>query len=132
MSHFLRRVCATVVSCGLLVLLAGCAMPRMIDSEVQSFASSAAALRPATYRFERLPSQSKSPKQEALEAMAMQALAQVGLTQAGGAVADAEVRYGVQVRANVTVWRTNNLLPPMRGFWWRSSGRGVDLFLESD
>lgn len=132
MSHFLCRVCAAVVGCGLLVLLSGCAMPRMIDSEVQSFTSSAAAERPATYRFERLPSQSQSPKQEALEAMAVQALAQVGLTQAAGATAAADVRYTVQVTTRVTVMRASNPFPPMGGFWWRRGGLGADLFLEPD
>jgi hypothetical protein len=70
-----------------LTLLSGCASVYLVDSQVQSFArwTDATAAQvvpqvPQTYRFERLPSQSTGPGaagQDALENLALQALAQV-------------------------------------------------------
>ena len=51
-------------------LLTACGLPRKIDSEVQSFVGTTAAVTPATYRFERLPSQATASQQSALEALA--------------------------------------------------------------
>ena len=41
----------------LAVLLAGCAGPRLVESQVSSYSSLSALPSPPTYRFERLPSQ---------------------------------------------------------------------------
>jgi hypothetical protein len=95
--------------CGL-ALLGGCAMPRMIDSDVQSFTAAVPAQRPALYRFERLPSQANTPEQDGLEALAAAALAKVGLTPAplvsgairGTAAAAPTARYAVQVTVQIT------------------------------
>lgn len=83
---------------GLSLLLAACAMPRMIDSQVQSFVGPTGASSQASYRFERLPSQ-QSQAQDQIEAMAQTALQDVGLHLA--AASDAAPRYSVQVQAQV-------------------------------
>jgi hypothetical protein len=61
------------------VLLQGCSGMRVVDSQVSSFAP-APVPSGSRYRFERLPSQQVAPAaQDALEAMAQEALDQVGL-----------------------------------------------------
>jgi hypothetical protein len=110
-----------------LAILSGCATTRVIDSDVQSFTGTTAAVRPATYRFERLPSQLQSKQQDQLEAMAVQALKQVGLTQAAG---DVMALYTVQVTARVTVLQVTNSYSRAGGFWGRNSGFGMGLLLE--
>jgi len=89
--------------CGLLAagLLSGCAMPRMIDSDVQSFTTGAAAVTPASYRFERLPSQAAEPSPSPLELRAAQALRKVGLTETAQGAAE-PARYAVQVSLQIT------------------------------
>jgi hypothetical protein len=79
-------------------LLTGCGLPRRIDSDVQSFVGTPAAVTPATYRFERLPSQANAAQQSALEALAATALARVHLTQY-----TTQPKYSVQVSVDVTV-----------------------------
>ena len=60
-------------------LLTGCASTRLIDSDVNSFGAWPAGRAPATFAFERLPSQQARPEQQAqLEAAALPALEQVG------------------------------------------------------
>jgi len=129
MYRSLRRMIAGMVGVLALALLSGCAAPRMIDSEVRSYTSAAAAVRPASYRFERLPSQNLSPQQDGLEAMAVRALAQVGLTQST-AVGDVQPRYTVQVTARVSVLQVTNPYPRMGGFWGRNPGFGMSLSLD--
>ena len=82
--------------CMLVLLLSGCATSRMIDSEVQSYSGSAPAVTPATYRFERLPSQAQSEFQNQLELAAEKALATQGLTRG-----DSAPRYSIQVALRV-------------------------------
>lgn len=82
--------------CMLVLLLSGCATSRMIDSDVQSYSGSAPAVTPATYRFERLPSQAQSEFQNQLEAAAEKALATQGLTRG-----DSAPRYSIQVALRV-------------------------------
>jgi hypothetical protein len=65
------------------LVLSGCSTPRRIDSQVQRFApamssATAQACSHAPYDFVRLPSQ-QTPDQDALEAMAQDALAAVGM-----------------------------------------------------
>ena len=60
-------------------LLTGCASTRLIDSDVNSFGAWPAGRAPATFAFERLPSQQAQPEQQAqLEAAALPALEQAG------------------------------------------------------
>ena len=65
--------------------LAGCAGPRLIDTQVNSFAPQ--VIRTGTpYQFERLPSQMANPMGQAkLEKLAEHALAKVGLRRQNGA-----------------------------------------------
>jgi hypothetical protein len=96
-----RGVAKSVIALGLTLLLTACGMPRMIDSQVQSFvgpSTAAGATAPASYRFERLPSQ-QSQAQDQVEAMAQTALQEVGLHLA--TAPDAAPRYSVQVQAQV-------------------------------
>jgi hypothetical protein len=71
--------------------LSGCSGTRLVDSQVESFSTLKTLPTPATYRFERLPSQQASPQaqaaQSALEAMAQNAMAKAGLQAAGTAAA---------------------------------------------
>jgi predicted small secreted protein len=72
-----RLLTATLLLTSL--LLGGCASVRLIDNQVQSFSKLGTLSSPATYRFERLPSQLDDPKQSVIERMAAQALEKVGL-----------------------------------------------------
>ena len=79
------------------LLLAGCAMPRMIDSDVESFAGTPPAVAGASYRFERLPSQQAfAGHQTQIEALAQAALGHAGLVRN-----DVQARYSVQVDVQV-------------------------------
>lgn len=129
-----------------LLLLSGCATSRMIDSEVQSFAAPTPPLRPASYRFERLPSQVASPAQDALEAHTAQALAKVGLTPAplvagaisGTAAAAPTARYAVQVTLQVSPVASpygasasvDNIWGHHQGRRWSVGGFGIGMALE--
>ena len=93
-----RGFAQACIALGLTLLLSACAMPRMIDSQVQSFVGPTGASSQASYRFERLPSQ-QSQVQSQVEAMAQTALQDVGLHLA--ATSDAAPRYSVQVQAQV-------------------------------
>ena len=77
----------------LVFLVSGCASTRLIDSEVNSFATQVIAPG-ASYQFERLPSQMADHANQAnLERLAEQALAKVGLKRQNAAP------LGVQVSA---------------------------------
>lgn len=89
------------------VALTGCALPRMIDSDVQSFVGNAPALTGASYRFERLPSQADNGVQDQIEALAQEALDRVGLQRNDGAA-----RYLVQVNVSVDTMRNPHYRPP--------------------
>ncbi len=76
---FLRHIPALALSAAA-ALLAGCAGPRLVESDVSSFSTLSALPSPPTYRFERLPSQQAQAAAFApIEAQAEQALARVGL-----------------------------------------------------
>ena len=84
--------------CAPLLLLAGCASTRLVDSDVQSFSQLRALPAPPTYRFERTLSQQAQPaQQDALEAQASQALARVGMQH----MANGPAAYRVQVQARM-------------------------------
>ena len=79
------------------MLLSGCAVPRLIDSEVESYPGSTPAVAGASYRFERLPSQQAFAERQAqLEALAQAALGHVGLVRN-----DAQAQYSVQVTVQI-------------------------------
>jgi hypothetical protein len=79
-----------------LLLLTGCATTYTLDNTVQSFSQIPALPQPATYRFERLPSQ-QSVEQQQLEAFADPALNAAGMKRD-----DANPRYSVQIGARVS------------------------------
>jgi len=80
------------------LLLLGCASQRLIDGQVNAFATQPIAAG-SRYRFERLPSQqADAPAQDQLETMAEAALTDVGLVHDAAAA-----RYSVQVSATQRV-----------------------------
>lgn len=89
------------------VLLAGCASTRLVDADVQAFSQLQVLPVPASYRFERLPSQQTySAQQDKVEALAREALAKVGLVENPRAPS-----FSAQVFA-----RTDRLLSP--DYWY--------------
>lgn len=86
---------STGLAAAAVVLLAGCATSYTLDNTVQSFSQITALPTPATYRFERLPSQ-QDINQPQLEALADTALNTAGLRRD-----DASPRYSVQIAARV-------------------------------
>lgn len=107
------------------VALSGCATGYLLDNQVQSFSHLTAVPAPATYRFDRLPSQQADPTQAALEALADPALHRAGFRRD-----DAAPRYGIQVSA-----RTSRMLSPYADPWdsWGGGwgmgfgGRGIGI-----
>ena len=91
-----------------LAILAGCASTYTLDNTVQSFSQIPTLTQPATYRFERLPSQ-QDVNQPQLEAMADPALNAAGLRRD-----DAAPRYSVQISA-----RTERTVSPWADPWSR-------------
>lgn len=95
MSISIRILGAAAVAA--VALLTGCATTRVVDNEVQTFSQLKTLPSPATYRFERLPSQQSAPAmQTRLEAAAEPALAKAGWTRD-----DAAARYSVQIGSSV-------------------------------
>ena len=79
------------------LILGGCAGTRVITSDVQTFSTLQKVEPPATYKFERMPSQQSQPAAQArLEAIAEQSLAQVGMVRD-----DARARFSVMVDTRV-------------------------------
>lgn len=74
------RHIGTLALCTAAVVLAGCAGPRRVESEVSSYSTLTALPSPPTYRIERLPSQqAHAAAYAAIESQAEAALARVGL-----------------------------------------------------
>jgi hypothetical protein len=87
--------------------LTGCSLPRMIDSDVQSFVGNAPALNGVSYRFERLLSQANKMDQDQVEALAQEALDRIGLQRN-----DDAPRYLVQVNVAVDTMQNPHYRPP--------------------
>ena len=86
--HTMRRSIALLAA---LVLLSGCAGMRLVDSDVQAFSTNQGVSVPASYRFERLPSQQqRGESQGRLEAVLRAELARVGMQHD-----EASARYSV-------------------------------------
>lgn len=101
--------------------LTGCASTRLVDSDVQSFSQLAGAPARNTFRFDRLPSQQAQPAQQsAVEELARQALAKVGLHEDSAAPF-----YRVQVHAHTNLQAPPSWYDPWRGWGGWSSGRGL-------
>lgn len=118
MPHFLRCLIQGAALAGALVL-AGCSLPRMIDSEVQSFAGASLPVSNADFRFERLPSQQHNQDvQDTLERLTQEALEHVGLTRN-----DTGGRYWVMVGLAVDSVRNPHYRPPRPRLVRGSDGR---------
>ena len=98
------------------LLLSGCAALNSVSSEVSSFGEWPADRKPASYAFERLPSQqARAAETEVLEAAAQRAVARAGFTPvASGQQPDTLVQVGARVGASSTS-------PWADPFWWRGS-----------
>lgn len=104
--------------------LGGCALPRMIDSEVQSFAGASAPVAGTDFRFERLPSQERNnQQQEALESMAQEALERAGLLRR-----DAGGRYLVMVGFSVDNIRNPYYRPQSPRFVMGNNGMLMEVW----
>ena len=102
------------------IVLSGCAGTRVIDSNVQAFSTLDKVGEPATYRFDRLPSQAANPQGQAqLEAIAEGALARVGLQRD-----DTGPRFGVEVDTRVHRNMPNPWNDPWFGPWGGPWGPG--------
>jgi len=95
------------------VALAGCAAMRSIDSDVSTYSRWPPERKPATYAFERLPSQQVRPEQQQqLEDAARSAVEAAGFAPAGDPKgADVTVQVGVRVTAL-------DRSPFYDPFWW--------------
>ena len=90
------------VACGLAALaLTGCASLNVVDTDVSSFSKWPAGRPPATYAFERLPSQEAQPKQaQMLEDSARVAVEGAGFVAAAPGVSpDVTVQIGARITA---------------------------------
>jgi hypothetical protein len=107
---------------GAAMLLGGCALPRRIDSEVQSFAGASGAAPNASYRLERVPSQNLRRDQDRIEAMAVLALSKAGLTQDS-----AQPRYTVQVDAAMVQLQRQTWRPWIHHGFFHDRGGPLDM-----
>jgi len=100
------------------VLMSGCSLPRLIDSDVNSFRGKAGAVSGVGYRFERLPSQAQQDaRQTQIEGMAAVALARAGLTR------DKEpIRYAVQLGLQTDTLVHNTSERALRGGYFLPNG----------
>jgi hypothetical protein len=105
---------ALVAILALSTALGGCASMNSVESDVSTYSQWPAARKPATFAFERLPSQQARPQEQSdLEAAARPALLAAGFQEVSDAKsADTTVQVGVRIS------RTD------RGFyddpfWWR-------------
>lgn len=106
--------------------LVGCAALNHLNSDVSTYSQWPSDRKPASYAFERLPSQQARPQQQQrLEDAARRAIEGVGFTPAAdNKVADVSVQLGARVAAN-------DRSPYDDPFWWRGGlyharyGRGA-------
>lgn len=116
----LVRICGAALLAAGAAALSGCATGYLLDNQVQSFSHLQALPAPASYRFERLPSQLADPAQTQLEAYADQALFNAGFRRD-----DAAPRYAVQVTARIQPMLSPYADPWDRWGWgWGGIGFG--------
>ncbi len=96
------------------LLVAGCSGLRSVASDVTSFGEWPAERKPASYAFDRLPSQqARAAETERLENAARPALEKAGFTPAAeGAKADVLVQVGARLA------RSDAYYPWGDPFWW--------------
>lgn len=107
-----------LILCAVL-LLAGCAGPRLVESDVNSYSSLKQLPTPPTYRIDRLPSQQQDMAWAPIEAQAVQALGQLGL-QRDDAHPSLLVQLGADARRTLpSDWPYYNDGPLHGHFGWR-------------
>lgn len=117
----LARLHSMLVCSALVMLLSACTHLRDVDSTVQAYSTLASLPQPATYRLERLPSQTGPGNSfAALEPLVTQAFAAIGLQPN-----DTAPRLLVQVTTEASI-----LQPPMYppGFAWGWQYRSHGLY----
>jgi len=89
------------IAAAAVLALAGCASLNVLDAQVSSFSRWPAGRAPATYAFERLPSQQANPQAaEVLEDSARRAVEAAGFVPAGeGTAPDVSVQIGARITA---------------------------------
>lgn len=111
--------------------LSGCAALNAVDSDVSTYSQWPAGRAPATYAFERLPSQqARAMEQEKLEAMARHSLESAGFKEAPDAkAADVTVQLGARINRydrspyDDPLWWHGGLYPRFgRGPFWGPPG----------
>ncbi len=110
---------ALLATISIVFLITGCGTTRLIDSEVRAFAPQPVAPG-SRYRFERLPSQQDNAAQDQLEALAADALRQVGLARD-----DAHADYTVQVSATQRVQTRHERPMPGWNLGWMVGNGGL-------
>lgn len=115
----------TIISLVLAVWwLSGCSSMRLVDTDVQSYATPPPVAIGASYRFERLPSQ--QAQAEAAQQTQLEALVQPVLGKAGLRRDDATASYSVQIAAAVRVDPYGPWDRPLIG-WGPGFGLGWEL-----
>jgi hypothetical protein len=105
---------SSVVLLTLAAALGGCAAVNTVESDVSTYSQWPVGRKPASFAFERLPSQQARPQeQDQLEASARQALASAGFQEVSDTkAADVTVQVAARVnRADASPWDDP--------FWWR-------------
>jgi hypothetical protein len=99
----------------LALALGGCAAMRTLDSEVSTYSQWPAGRKPATYAFERLPSQqARADEQRAMEDAARGAIEAAGFTPSTDpASADVSVQISARINAGAAY-------PYVDPFWWQA------------
>lgn len=113
----------TLIATLLLLLLAGCAGVRLVDTQVQAvstLAPGSTALTAAHYRFDRLPLQAAQPGFDRAEALAQAALARVGLVRD-----EAGATVSVQLTVRVGSYLVDASGRPYGGPGWMGGAGGV-------
>ena len=101
---------------GLGLALAGCTGMRTVDADVQTFSSLAALPSPASFKFDRLPSQTGDNKHQA----DAERFTQAALTKVGLQLDEANARYAVQI--GVRVQRQDRMDWPEAWQYWGFGG----------
>ena len=121
------RVLAGVSALALVGVLAGCASTRLIESDVASSGAWPAGRAPASFAFERLPSQQAQPEQQdRLEAAALPALERAGFraTASPGGQPDALVQVAARTFNVDGIWSANPYWPGGGAFYRGGRWRG--------
>ncbi|MEQ1804268.1 MAG: DUF4136 domain-containing protein [Burkholderiaceae bacterium] len=98
----------------LVALLGACATPRQLDNDVSTYSQWPAGRKPASYAFERLPSQqARAELQQQLEDAARGAIEAAGFAAAPD---EAQAEVGIQVGVRTSALARAVFDDP---FWWR-------------